>query len=141
MAFIDQSYKDIKRKLQKLEGLQDKSVRKYRLLRKYIIVGKQRRRKKKESRRNRKTRELKRDKRQARNLHKILATVVRETREPSKSVPVNHREPLAKDQCAYCKRKGHWGERQPQEEEDDLMTSKENQQAARVLTMREEVSE
>ena len=34
-------------------------------------------------------RELKRDKRQERNLHKILATVVRETRELSKTVPGN----------------------------------------------------
>ena len=50
-------------------------------------------------------RELKRDMRQERNLHKILATVVRDTIEPSKTVPGNHREPLAKDQCAYCKEK------------------------------------
>ena len=50
-------------------------------------------------------RELKRDKRQERNLHKILATVVRETRELSKTILGNHREPLAKDQCAYLKEK------------------------------------
>lgn len=38
-------------------------------------------------------------------MHKILATVVRDTIEPSKTVPGNHREPLAKDQCATAKKK------------------------------------
>ena len=38
-------------------------------------------------------------------MHKILATVVRETRELSKTILGNHREPLAKDQCATAKKK------------------------------------
>ena len=58
-----------------------------------------------EKQKEQEARELKRDMRQERNLHKILATVVRETREPGKTVPGNHRESLAKDQCAYCKEK------------------------------------
>jgi hypothetical protein len=53
-------------------------------------------------------RELKREKEQERNLHKILTTVVRDTRELSKTVLGNCREPLSKDQYAYCKEKGHW---------------------------------
>ena len=43
-------------------------------------------------------RELERAKRQEKNLHRILAAVVRQTREPSKTIPGNRREPLAKDQ-------------------------------------------
>ena len=43
-------------------------------------------------------RELEREKRQDKNLHRILAAVVRQTREPSKTIPGNRREPLAKDQ-------------------------------------------
>lgn len=54
------------------------------------------------------SRELRREERQEKNLHRILATVVRETREPSRIVPGNQREPLAKDQCICCKEKGHW---------------------------------
>jgi hypothetical protein len=53
--------------------------------------------------------ELKRDKRQERNLHKILTTVVRETRDVSKTVLGNCREPLAENQCVYCKEKGQRG--------------------------------
>jgi hypothetical protein len=49
-------------------------------------------------------RELKRDKRQERNLHKILAIVIRETRELSETVLSNCRELLTENQCVYCKK-------------------------------------
>lgn len=68
---------------------------------------------KKRKQKEQEARELKGKKRQERSLHKILATVVRRTREPSKTVPGNRREPIAKDQCAYCKEKGHWARAAP----------------------------
>jgi hypothetical protein len=67
-------------------------------------------------------RELKRDKRQERNLHQILATVLRKTRELSKIVPGNHREPFAKDHCAYNKEKGHWARDCPKKKRAPLVT-------------------
>lgn len=54
-----------------------------------------------------KDRELKREKRQEKNFHIILATVIRETRESSKTASGNTREPLTKDHCAYYKERGH----------------------------------
>lgn len=54
--------------------------------------------KKERKQKEQEARELKREKRWEKNLHRILTTVVRETREPSKIVPGNRREPLAKDQ-------------------------------------------
>ena len=62
-------------------------------------------------------RELEREKRQEKNLHSVLATVVRETREPSKIVPDNRSEPLTKNQYAYCKENGHWETDCPKEAE------------------------
>ena len=62
-------------------------------------------------------------------MHKILATVVRETREPRKTSRGNCREPLLEDQCAYCKEKGPW---------PDLCTlspPEERQPPGRALTM------
>jgi hypothetical protein len=56
--------------------------------------------------------------RQKRKLHKILATVLRETREPSKTVLGNCIEPLAKEQCAYCKEKRHWVRDCPKKKRD-----------------------
>jgi len=41
------------------------------------------------------------------NLQKILATVVRESREAGPQ-PKPGRRPHDKDQCAYCKEQGHW---------------------------------
>lgn len=73
------------------------------MLRDYFITERQKRKKKDRKQREQEARELRREKRQEKSLHRILATVIRESREPSKVVPGNGREPLAKDQCAYCK--------------------------------------
>ena len=46
----------------------------------------------------------------------MLATKVRETRH---LVPGNKRKLLAKDQCVYCKEKGHWVRDCPREKEEE----------------------
>jgi hypothetical protein len=117
VAFIDQPTKDIKRKLQKLEGLQDKSLRELVQVAEKVFYNRETEEEKEERRQEeQEARELKRDMRQERNLHRILATIVKEAREPQESSKIEHgnrREPLAKDQCAYCKGKGHWAREYP----------------------------
>ena len=117
VAFIDQSTKGIKRKLQKLEGLQDKSLRELVQVAEKVFYNRETEEEKEERRQEeQEARELKRDMRQERNLHRILATIVKEAREPqesSKIEPGNRREPLAKDQCAYYREKGHWAKEWP----------------------------
>ena len=84
-------------------------------------------------------RELEREKRQEKNLHSVLATVVRETREPSKKVPGNRREPLAKDQCAYCKETGHWMRDCPKKKKKrGLHAPKKRPPGPKVLAMQED---
>ena len=55
--------------------------------------------------------EDRRDKKQTRELSKILATVANQTRpEAGRSDRMENRmrPRMDKDQCAYCKEKGHW---------------------------------
>jgi hypothetical protein len=53
MAFIDQASRDIRKRLQRLEGLQDKSLRDLvRLLRMSTITGRQRRRRSREKKKD-----------------------------------------------------------------------------------------
>lgn len=122
VAFIDQSAKDIKRKLQ-LKGLQDKTLRELVQLAKKVFYNREMKGVKEERReKEQESRELKRDKRQERNLHKILATVVKEargSRESRKIVPGNKSELLAKDQCAYWKEKGHWARECPKKQKKE----------------------
>lgn len=107
VAFIDQSSRDVRKKLQKLEGLQDKSLRELVQVAEKVSHNRESEEDKEvRKQKEQEARELKRQRREKRNHHRILATVVRETREPSKTVPGNRREPLAKDQCTYCKEKG-----------------------------------
>ena len=120
-VFIDQSYKDIKQKLQKLEGLQDKSLRDLVQVAEKVYHNREIEEEKEERKqKEQEARKLKTDKRQERNLHKILATVVRETREPSKTVLSNQRELIAKDQWAYCKGKGNGPGTMQEKEEGTL---------------------
>lgn len=88
VAFIDQSARDIKRKLQELEGLQDKSLRELVQVAEKVFYKREKEEKKKkeqEAREDRRQkekedRELRREKRQERNCHRILAIVVEEAR-------------------------------------------------------------
>lgn len=128
MAFIGQSASDIRKRLQRLEGLQTLSLQDLvreaeRVYHKRETDEERREREKKEA----EERENRRDRRQERNLTRILAAVVSYKEEQTqgsgrrqsgylgnsglKKPPRSGggaRPPLAKDQCAYCKEKGHW---------------------------------
>uniref|UniRef100_A0A5F9C624 CCHC-type domain-containing protein n=1 Tax=Oryctolagus cuniculus TaxID=9986 RepID=A0A5F9C624_RABIT len=104
MAFIGQSAPDIRRKLQRLEGLQDLTLRDLVKEADKVFY----------KRETEEEKEQKRDKKRNRDLTKILATIVDNSGARKKG---NRKEnntgprrcpPLDPDQCAYCKDKGHW---------------------------------
>ena len=118
LSFIWQSSPDIRAKLQRLEGLQGMTLPE--LLREAEKVYNkretpeekeerlwQRMQEAQEERDRKKSKEQdEREKKKTKDLAKILATVVRQDqghREGNRKRP-----PLDKDQCAYCKEKGHW---------------------------------
>ncbi|XP_062936687.1 RNA-binding protein 25-like [Cynocephalus volans] len=137
MAFIGQAAPDIKKKLRRLEGLQDYSLQD--LVREAEkVYHKRETEEEKQEREKRETeeRERRRDRRQEKNLTRILAAVVgergsrdRQTGNLSnraKKTPRDGRPPLDKDQCAYCKEKGHWARGCPR---------KKNIREAKVLSL------
>ncbi|XP_073075517.1 uncharacterized protein [Manis javanica] len=115
LAFIGQSAPDIRKKLQRLEGLQDLSLRDL-VKEAEKVYHKRETEEEKELRKEkeRESKEEKRDRKHERNLTKISAAVVENKGRPpssgrtSKAGPLGNRPPLDKDQCAYCKGKGHW---------------------------------
>lgn len=127
MAFIGQSASDIKKKLQRLEGLQDYTLRDLVKEAEKVYHKRETEEERQErEKREREDREDKRDRRQERNLTKILAAVIgkTETDRPEKGQsgylgnrarrPLrDQRHQLEKDQCAYCKEKGHWARECP----------------------------
>lgn len=137
MAFIGQSAPDIKKKLQRLEGLQDYSLQD--LVREAEKVYHKRETEEERQEREKKEaeeRERRRDKRQEKNLTRILAAVVSERgsrdrqtgnlSNRARKTPRDGRPPLDKDQCAYCKEKGHWARECPR---------KKNVREAKVLSL------
>jgi hypothetical protein len=125
MAFIGQSASDIKRKLQRLEGLHAMALQD--LVREAEKVYHKREtdeEKKEREKCEEEERENKRDRRQEKNLSRILAIVIGEHERSSKAENrqtgyLGNRESrsrrrrptqktLEKDQCAYCKEKRHW---------------------------------
>jgi hypothetical protein len=119
IAFIGQSASDIKRKLQRLEGLQDYTLQDLvkeaeKVYHKRETEEEKQEREKKEA----EERENRHERQQERNLTKILAAVVGEERSEkgqsgylgnrARRPPGEQRPPLEKDQCTYCKEKGHW---------------------------------
>lgn len=137
MAFIGQSAVDIKRKLQRIEGLQDYTLQDLvkeaeKVYHKRETEEEKEQRKEKE----REERENKRDRKQEKNLTRILAAVVRERDQEQtqsrarKSGYLGNRTPLEKDQCAYCKKKGHWARECPR--------NKKNGPSKKVLALEEE---
>lgn len=117
LAFVAQSAPDIRKKLQKLDGFEGKNLSELVEIALKIYN-------------NRDNTEI----RQLRQVSKVMAAVLndrpndrkrsgfqpkRETRTPGPRVP------LKKDQCAYCKKEGHWKNKCP-----DLVTKKEQSPAA-----------
>ncbi|XP_078303750.1 uncharacterized protein LOC144616462 [Panthera onca] len=83
MAFVNQAATDIKKKLQKLEDLEGKQIQDLLRIAQRVF----------NNRETPEDRQLK----ATEKMTKVLAAVVQ--------------KPLDKDQCAYCKEKGHWGGR------------------------------
>ena len=131
MAYIGQSAPDIRRKLQRIEGLQDYTIRDVvrdaeKVYHKRETEEEKLEREKKERRED----EDKRDRRQERALTRILATVVDRERDRTRQTgdmrdekrqgprrPRRNRPCLEKDQCAYCKEKGHWASACPKKKQ------------------------
>ncbi|XP_029787213.1 uncharacterized protein LOC115284895 isoform X1 [Suricata suricatta] len=122
MAFIGQAAPDIKRKLQRLEGLQDWTLRDLVKEAEKIYYRREtdeERELRKEMEENKK--EIQKEKRLEKSLTRILAAVV-DKQDQGKPKQIgnlgnkrgNRRPLLDKDQCAYCKEKGHWAKECPQ---------------------------
>lgn len=111
MTFIGQSASDIRSKLQRLEGLQNLNLQDL-LKEAEKVFNKRETPEEKEDRLRKEQRdhEALRDKKRTKELSKILATVALGSRvEQGRQEPGGGRNPrLGKDQCAYCKEKGHW---------------------------------
>lgn len=113
MSFIGQSAPDIRNKLQRLEGLQGYTIQDLMKEAEKIYNKRETREEKEERiRKEQEEREDKRDKRRNRELSRILATVVQDT---ERSRPGQNRDlgdkrkpRVERDQCAYCKERGHW---------------------------------
>ncbi|XP_067592364.1 uncharacterized protein [Pseudorca crassidens] len=137
MAFIDQAAPDIKKKLQRLDGLQGFSLQEL-VKEADKVYNKRETEEEKEERKQKEqeAREIRRDKRQERNLSKILATVVGGRnigdRNRQEGRTADRRRPLDKDQCAYCKEKGHWARECPKKKNGGRPTRN------KILTLEEE---
>ncbi|XP_076788175.1 uncharacterized protein LOC143441854 [Arvicanthis niloticus] len=111
MSFIWQSAPDIRRKLERLEGLKDSSLQDI-LKEAEKVFNKRETQEEKEERLRRETeeREAQRDRKCNRDLSKIMATVVAGQRQSSQKPGERERRAPAvdRDQCAYCKERGHW---------------------------------
>ncbi|XP_041909991.1 uncharacterized protein LOC121676956 [Arvicola amphibius] len=119
MSFIWQSAPDIKRRLERLENLRESSLRD--LLKEAERIYNKREtpeeredrlRKEAEEREDRRRKEAEekekeRDRKRHKEMSKLLATVVSSQRQGRQEG--DRRGPqVEKDQCAYCKEKGHW---------------------------------
>ncbi|XP_045663896.1 uncharacterized protein LOC123799038 isoform X2 [Ursus americanus] len=104
MAFIGQAAPDIRKKLQRLEGLQDRTLQD--LVKEAEKVY--------HRRETDEEKEQKRERIREKNLTRILAAVVdgknfeRDRQAGNLSNQKGPRPPLGKNQCAYCKEQGHW---------------------------------
>jgi RNA:NAD 2'-phosphotransferase (TPT1/KptA family) len=124
MAFIGQSVSDIKRKLQRLEGLHAMALQDLVREAEKVYHKRETEEEKKERKKCEEERENKRNRRQEKNLSRILAEVVGEHERNSRAENrqtgyLGNRESrsggrrptqkfLEKDRGAYCKEKGHW---------------------------------
>ena len=117
MSFIWQSSPDIRSKLQRLEGLQGYTLQDL-LKEAEKVFNKRETPEEKEERlwHRMKATQDERDKRRTREINKVLATVVTQgarTKEQSGT-----RVRLERDQCAYCKEKGHWAKECPKKKKE-----------------------
>ncbi|KAG3293000.1 hypothetical protein H1C71_014486 [Ictidomys tridecemlineatus] len=119
MAFIGQAALDIKRKLQRLDGLQEMTLRD--LVREAEKVYYKRETEEEKEQRREKEREHREDERNIRQTKTLAKVLVTATDRPEVGRQGDRkgylgpcqRPPLASDQCAYCKEKGHWAKECP----------------------------
>ncbi|XP_069396615.1 uncharacterized protein [Delphinus delphis] len=98
MSFVNQAAPDIKKKLQKLEDLEGKQIQDLLRIAQRVFN-------------NRDAPEDKQLK-ATEKMTKVLAAIVQKDQEgPPATRP--SRRPLDRDQCAYCKEKGHWARECP----------------------------
>ncbi|XP_029422110.1 uncharacterized protein LOC115071346 [Nannospalax galili] len=131
MSFIWQSAPDIRSKLQRMENLQGQGLRD--LLREAErIFNKRETPEEKEERQKREAenREAVRDRKQNKILSRILARVVRKENEVRIERGGDRgRVRLEKDQCAYCKERGHWVKNCPKKKK------KQQEEKAEILNL------
>ncbi|XP_063297098.1 uncharacterized protein LOC134585587, partial [Pelobates fuscus] len=96
-AFVSQAYGDIKRKLQKLEGFVGMSITELMEVANKVYMNRESESKKEEERKMRKKADM---------LAVAIAGVDR--RGPDRGDSKWNREPLSRNQCAYCREEGHW---------------------------------
>ncbi|XP_060246495.1 LOW QUALITY PROTEIN: uncharacterized protein LOC132655965 [Meriones unguiculatus] len=109
MSFIWQSAPDIRRKLERLDNLRENTVQDL-LKEAEWIYNKRETQEERDERLKREAEERENVREQKRNkeFSRLLATVVTEQRQSRQDLG-GHRGPqLDKDQCAYCKERGHW---------------------------------
>uniref|UniRef100_A0A7N9CEZ5 CCHC-type domain-containing protein n=1 Tax=Macaca fascicularis TaxID=9541 RepID=A0A7N9CEZ5_MACFA len=131
MAFIDQAALDIKGKLQRLDGIQTYGLQE--LVREAEkVYNKRETPEEREARlaKEQMEREDRRDRVRDKHLTKILAAVVRE-KGPGREGEKRRRPKVEKDQCAYCKERGHWIKDCPKRPKDQ-------KKPAAVLTLGED---
>lgn len=131
MAFIDQAALDIKGKLQRLDGIQTYGLQE--LVREAEkVYNKRETPEEREARlaKEQMEREDRRDRVRNKHLTKILAAVVRE-KGPGREGEKRRRPKVEKDQCAYCKERGHWIKDCPKRPKDQ-------KKPAAVLTLGED---
>lgn len=142
MAFIGQSAPDIRKELQCIEGLQDYTIRDVvKEAEKVYHKRETEEEKQKREKREKTEDEERKERRQEKNLTRILAAVVVEgrcqgtgrlrqtgnlgdNRRQGPRRPRKDRPPLEKNQCAYCKEKGHWAQECPKKKETKVMSLK-----------------
>lgn len=108
MSFIWQSVPDIRNKLQRLENLQGYSLQDLlkeaeRIFNKRETHDEREERLRKEAEERENARDHKRNK----ELSRLLATVVQDSHRADRKGE-QRRPRVDRDQCAYCKEKGHW---------------------------------
>lgn len=109
MSFIWQSSPDIRSKLQRLEGLQGYTIQDL-LKEAEKIFNKRETPEEKEERlwQRMKDREDERDKKRNKELTRVLATMVQGQNREGDRKGERPRAKVDRDQCAYCKERGHW---------------------------------
>ncbi|KAK1337341.1 hypothetical protein QTO34_001967 [Cnephaeus nilssonii] len=134
MAFIGQSAQDIRKKLQRLEGLQNLALTDLvkeaeKVYYKRETEEEKEQRKEKEREEKEKQREKEKERRQEKQLTRILAVAIgdkprqntlQQNRQGNKRGTSlgGGRQPLGRDQCAYCKENGHWKNDCPKRNKD-----------------------